>query len=157
MDQKTVKMLARAVVDSMNMKEGQTLLVKSGSHVQELVEEISLLAMKNGIDTMIGTSSDIYSYRAIKETPVKYLKKPSKISMKLIGGLDNFISIEKMKDPRMMEGIEHKRFAASSEGGEPVSQKMKRLNVKWCYVGYPTHEIAEKLGISFSTLRKFIT
>jgi aminopeptidase len=92
----------------------------------------------------------------MSETPIKYLKRSSKLSMKMIEAVDAWVSIEKMKDPRLMEKIPHERFAASREGGEEFDKKFHRLGVRWCSVGYPTKESAEKLGIPYKTLKKFI-
>lgn len=150
------KKLAARIIENMNMKEGQTVAIRSGYHVQDLVEEIALMAMKKGITPSIATSTDIFSYKAITETPVKYLKKSSKLSLKMVEALDNWVSIEKMKDPRLMEKVPADRFAASSQGGEEFDKKFRRLGVKWCYVGYPTEENARKLGVPFRTLKKFI-
>ena len=150
------KKLAARIIENMNMKEGQTVAIRSGAHVQDLVEEIALMAMKRGITPSISTSTDTFSYKAMTETPVKYLKKSSKLSLKMVEALDNWISIEKMKDPRIMERVPSERFAASSQGGEEFDKKFRKLGVKWCYVGYPTEEHAKKLGVPFNTLKKFI-
>lgn len=150
------KKLAAKIIENMNMKEGQSVAIRSGYHVQDLVEEIAIMAMKKGITPSIATSTDLFSYRVITETPIKYLKKSSKLSLKMVEALDNWVSIEKMKDPRLMETVPHDRFAASSQGGEEFDKKFRKLGVKWCYVGYPTRENAQKLGIDFRTLKKFI-
>lgn len=150
------KKIAAKILETMNMIEDQTLVIRSGQHVQPLVEEIALMALKRGINPSIATSTDIFSYRAMSETPIKYLKRDSKLALKMIEAVDCWVSIEKMKDPRMMERISHERFAAASEGGEEFDKKFRKLGVKWCYVGYPTHENAQKLGISYNTLKRFI-
>jgi aminopeptidase len=150
------KKIAEKIIETMNMKEGQSVVIRSGYHVQDLVEEMALMSMKKGLNPSIATSTDIFSYKAMTETPVKYLKKSSKLSLKMVEAIDNWVSIEKMKDPRIMEKVPAERYAASSEGGEEFDKKFRKLKVKWCYVGYPTPENAHKLGISYNTLKKFI-
>ena len=150
------KKLSKHIIASMNMKEGESLLIRAGLHEQELAEQLSIDAMKTGIDSLLSTTSDNYTKSVYKEIPVKFLKKPSKLSLKMVEALDNLISLEKPKDPRILENISHKKIAAAVAGGQKLSKKMDKLGVKWCYVGYPSEELASKLGISIKLLKRFI-
>lgn len=150
------KKIAARIVWGMNMKEGEAMILRGGSHEQELLEEIILTAMKQGNDVITTMSSDDLSKRVYNEIPVKYMKRPSKISLKLAETINNYVAIEKLKDPRVAETFPPKKIAASQEGGEPVHKKMEKLGVKTCLVGYPTKEMASKLNVSFALLRKFI-
>ncbi|MEM7819515.1 MAG: aminopeptidase [Candidatus Aenigmatarchaeota archaeon] len=150
------KKLAKRVVWSMNMKEGETLLVKGGAHTQELVENIALFAMMQGVHPLITTVSDNFTKSVYDLVSEKYLRSTSKLSLKMVEALDNTISIERPKDPRIFEKISQKKLAAATEGGRLVRKKMDKYNVKWCILGYPTKEMAQKLGVKFSLLKKFI-
>ena len=152
----STKKLAKRIVWSMNMKDRETVLIRGGVHEQKLIEEIALQALKQGNEPMLSTSSDNFIENIYKDIPIKYLKRTPKISMKLAEVLDNVISLEKPKDPRIMEKVEHEKIAALSEARKPVSEKMDKEEVKWCAVGYPSEELAEKLGVKLKTLKKFI-
>lgn len=150
------KKIAERIVWSMNMREGETLRVSGGIHTQELIEEIALNAWKNGVQTMITTSSDDYIKRFYDIVPIRFLRKTSKLGMKIVEVLDNSISIESPRDPRILERVDTNKIAAIKEGNKPINDLMDRLRVKWCYVGYPTEEMASKLNVRVSLLSRFI-
>jgi len=151
------KKLARRVVWGMNMREGESLLVKGGIHAQDYLEEIAITAMKQGVDAMVSTGSDDIVKRVYNEIPIKYLKRTSKLSMKMIEALDNYIVLdERVDDPRIYEKISHDKMAAARFGSEPISKKMDKLGIKTCVLGYPTKKLAASLGVSYSLLKKII-
>ncbi|MCD6557963.1 MAG: aminopeptidase [Candidatus Aenigmarchaeota archaeon] len=150
------KMLAKQITSSMNMKKNETLLIKGGLHQQELVEEIALLSLERGIDVFFSTRSDKF-YRAVYDrVPTKFLSTTSKMSLKLVDVLNNYIVLEYPKDPKIEENIPHKKMSAAIAGSQAVSKKMDKKGVKWCYVGYPSKELADYLEVKYSLLKKFI-
>ncbi len=150
------KKLARRIVWAMNMKVDETLSIRGGLHEQDLIEEIALTAMEQGVNPSFGAASDGFVKEFYGRVPEKYLRTTSKLALKQVDALDNSIGIERLKDPRIMEKIPPRKVAAAVEGGKPVSKKMDRLDVKWCYVGFPTSEMARKLDVSYGLLKKFI-
>lgn len=150
------KKIANHVVWAMNMKPEETLSVRGGLHEQELVEEIAIAAMKKGVHASISTASDNLTKMIYKKVPVTYLKKTSKLSLKMVEALDNVISLERPKDPAIFASIPHGKIAASIEGGQPISKKMDKYKVKWCFLGYPSEELAKQLGVPFRKLERFI-
>ncbi|MBI5061092.1 MAG: aminopeptidase [Candidatus Aenigmarchaeota archaeon] len=150
------KKLACRIVWAMNMRENETLSIRGGLHEQDLVEEIALTAMEQGVNPSFGTASDKYVEEFYDRIPVKYLRTVSKMSLKQAEVLDNSIGLERLKDPRIMEKVPPYKTAAAVEGAKPVSKLMDKRKVKWCYVGFPSEEMAKKFGISYSLLRKFI-
>ncbi len=156
MNASLTKKMARRIVWAMNMKPGETLSVRGGTHEQELVEEIALIAMEQGVSVSLSTSSDYFAQNFYKRTPLKYLRQTPKLSMKIIEALDNTIGLERPKDPRVLSNIPHERIGAAIEGGQAVSKKMDRYSIKWCFVGFPSHELAAQLGVPYSKLKRFI-
>ena len=150
------KKLARRIVWAMNMKPNETLSVRGGLHEQALIEEIALIASEQGVSPSFGTASDNYVKEFYDRVPVKYIRATSKLALKQVAALDNSIGLERLKDPRIMEKIPPYKVAAAVESGKPVSKLMNIKNVKWCYVGFPSAEMAKKLGVSYSLLKKFI-
>ena len=150
------KKLARRIFLSMNMQEDETVAIRSGIHTSTLAEEIALIAMENGIHPTISLASDSYMKSIYDRVPEKYLKKTSKLSMKIVEAIDNQIGIERPKDPRILENVSKTKIAAAIQGGRPVSKKMEKYNVKWAYVGYPTKEMADKLKINYKMFERFI-
>ncbi len=148
--------LAKHIINSMNMKQGETLMIKGGLHEQELVEELTLLALEQGVDVFFSTRSDKF-YRAVYDrVPAKFLSSPSKLSLKLVDVLNNYIVLEYPKDPKIDENIPHKKMSAAIAGSQAISKKMDRKGVKWCYVGYPSKELAKSLGVGLALLKRFI-
>ncbi|MBI4018434.1 MAG: aminopeptidase, partial [Candidatus Aenigmarchaeota archaeon] len=150
------KKLSKRIVESMNMKPGETLRIGAGLHTHDLVESIAIEAMKGGVHPSFTTTSDEYTKAVYEHVPLEYLRSTSKLGMKMVEALDNSIRIESPKDPRIMEGIPKHKIAAFIEGNRPVRKKMDEHEVKWCYVGFATEEMASKLGVSFSMLKKFV-
>ncbi len=150
------KKIAKRIIWSMNMKPEETLSIRGGTHEQELVEETALLAMEKGVHASISTVSDDFTKSFYKRVPVSHMKKTSRLSMKMVEALDNIISLEKPKDPDIYANIPHEKIAASIEGGQTVSKKMDKYKVKWCFVGYPSEELAKQLGVSMNKLNKYI-
>jgi aminopeptidase len=147
--------IAKRIVEAMNMKSGETLRVSGGAAAQDLVEEVAIQAMKKGIDVSISTSRNIFIKRLYDEIPIKYIRRTSKIALKLAEVVDNSIRID-CDDPKIYEKISHNKISASHESGLPISKIMDRRNVKWCLVGYPTQELADYLEVDFSKLKRFI-
>ena len=141
------KKIAKRIVWSMNMHKGESLRVNGGSHFQDLLEEIAIQAMKEDVDVTFGVSSDDFTRRVYSEVPIKSLKRTSKISMKMIEALDNYIGIDKIEDPRIVEKFPPQKTAAIREAGEPISKKIQRLGIKTSSIGYPTEKLAKKLGV----------
>lgn len=150
------KKIARRVIWGMNMKKGESLFLRGGSHEQELIEEMAITAMKQGNDVMTGMGSDELAKRVYSEIPMPYIKRTSKLSMKLMEALNNYVGIEKLKDPRIAEKFPPKKIAASQQANEPIQKKIEKYKIKTCVVGYPTKEMAGKLNIKFALLEKFI-
>ena len=148
--------LASRIVQSMNMKAGETLNIRAGLHTHDLVEKIALESMKIGVQPSFTTTSDEYTSSVYEEVPVKYLRTTSKFGLKMVEALDNTLRIEAPKDPRIMERVPQQKIAAVIEGNRPIRKKMDRYSIKWCYCGFATPEMAAKLGIKYSLLKRFI-
>ncbi|MDH5596216.1 MAG: aminopeptidase, partial [Candidatus Bathyarchaeota archaeon] len=54
---------AEAIVKGMNLKKGEAVLIRGGTHTQELIEEIGILCYKRGASPIISATSDSYSAR----------------------------------------------------------------------------------------------
>lgn len=150
------KKIAQRVVWSMNMKKGESVLFKGGAHEQELIEEMVILAGKQGNDVITSMGSDNLVKRVYNEIPINYMRKTSKISVGLMKVLNNYVGIERLKDPRVAEKFPPKKIAAAQEAGKPIDKLIEKRKIKTCFVGYPTKEMASKLGVSYPLLEKFI-
>lgn len=151
-----MRAIAKKVVTAMNMKDGETLVIKGGVHTQELIEEMAILAEKQGIETGIRTVSDNYVRRSYKEVPLKYLARTSKSAMHNAEILNNRIYIESPKDPRILSDIPHKVLGIVTKANKPLSEKYDKLKVKGVIVGWPTPELAEQLGVPYKIVERII-
>ena len=151
-----MKKIAHCVVWSMNMKRGESVLFRGGSHEQDLLEEMAILAAKQGNDVMTSMGSDNLAKRVYSEVPIENIRRPSKISISLMKTLDNYVGVERLKDPRVAEKFPPKKIAAAREADKPIDKIMEKRNIKTCVVGYPTKEMAAKLSVPYSLLAKFI-
>lgn len=156
MNSRLRKKIAKRIVDAMSMKPGETLRIAGGLHTHGLIEDMALEAARIGVQPSFSTASDEYTKAFYERVPEKYLRSTSKLALKMVEALDNTIRIESPKDPRIMEGIPQHKIAAAIEGNRPVRKKMDKYEIKWCYAGFATEEMASKLNIRYSLLKKFI-
>ncbi|MCW4019632.1 MAG: aminopeptidase, partial [Candidatus Bathyarchaeota archaeon] len=65
---------AEAIVTGMNLKRGEAIVIRGGTHAQELLEEVGILCYKKGAQPLIMATSDDYSARIYEEVPAEVLE-----------------------------------------------------------------------------------
>lgn len=149
---------AEAVVDGMNLKRGEAVLILGGVHAQDFLEEIGLLCFKRGASPLISATSDDYKTSTFKDTPKGILSITPKHLLAAVKEVDAYITIEPYQDPGVLTDIPVEKISASQEGRVPIRKALygedSGRGKKWTYAAWPTSEAAKFYGVSYADLER---
>lgn len=150
---------AQAIVNGMNLKPGEAVLIRGGTHAQELLEEIGLLCYKQGAVPMINATSDDFRAK-IYETPEEVLKITPKHLLGAVKESDAYIIVEPFQNPALMNSFRMEKVSAAQEGMVPIRKALygeeTGIGKKWTYAGWPTKEAAKYYGVKYDDLERLI-
>ena len=151
---------AQAIVDGMNLRRGEAVIIRGGTHTQELLEEIGILCYHKGAQPIIMASTDEYSARVYEEIPEKILKVTPKHYLGAIKEADVYITVEPFKDPVVQTRFPPEKIAARTEANVPIRKILYGEDggpgKKWTYAGWPTPEAASFYGVDYEDLEQLI-
>ena len=147
------------IVEGMNLKINESVLIRGGIHSQELLEEIAINCYKKNAHPLIISTSDNFSERVFKEIPVETLKVTPKHYLGLVKECDNLITVEPFQDPAIQLKFPREKLEARSEASVPIKKVVfgnGEKGKKWCYAGFPTEEAAKFFNINPEILKELI-
>ncbi len=151
---------AEAIVNGMNLKQRESVVIRGGTHTQELLEEIGVLCYKKGAHPLIMASSDDYSTRIYSEVPAETLEVTPKHYLAAVKEADAYITVEPFKDPRIQTRFPPEKIAARTKANVPIRKVLYGedggIGKKWTYAGWPTPEAAGFYSILFEDLERLI-
>jgi len=151
---------AEAIVNGMNLKEGEAAVINGGSHAQELLEEIGIQCYKQGAHPMITFTSDNYASRVYSEIPTKTLEVTPKHILGAIKEADALITVENIKDPSIRTRFPREKIAAKTKANVPIRKELYGEETgkgkKWTYAGWPTPEAAKFYNLNYEDLEQLI-
>ena len=153
-DDETLSRMAKVVVRCMNMREGESVWIRSGIHTWRFVEHIRYELLMRGVTSIATLTSDWFVERAYRDVPKEYFAITPKDEKGLAEAVDGVISIERPWDPSIMARVPREKLDARTAGFFPVRKII--LSKKWCYVGYPSEPMARSLGVPYEDLRRLI-
>lgn len=151
---------AEAIVNGMNLKKGEAVLIRGGTHAQELLEEIGILCYKRGASPIISATSDSYSARVYDEIPKESLEITPKHYLGMVKEIDAYIIVEPFKDPEIQTKFSREKMATRQKATVPIRKELYGEETgrgkKWTYAGWPTPEAAKFYGIDYDALERLI-
>lgn len=151
---------AEAIVNGMNLKKGEAVLIRGGTHTQELLEEIGILCYKRGASPIISATSDSYSARVYDEIPKESLEITPKHYLGMVKEIDAYIIVEPFKDPEIQTRFSREKMATRQKATVPIRKELYGEETgrgkKWTYAGWPTPEAAKFYGIDYDALERLI-
>ncbi len=151
---------AESIATGVNLKRGEAVVVRGGTHTQELLEEIGFLCYKKGAQPLIIATTDIYSARVYDEIPKETLETTPKHYLGAIKEADVYIVVEPFKDPETQTKFPPEKIAARTKANVPIRKELYGEETgrgkKWTYAGWPTQEAARFYGISYDDLERLI-
>ncbi len=151
---------AESIVTSMNLKRGEAVVIRGGTHTQELLEEIGILCYKKGAQPLIMATTDSYSARVYDEISEETLEITPKHYLGAIKEADAYIVVEPFKDSRIQTKFSPEKIAARTKANVPIRKELygeeSGRGKKWTYAGWPTQEAAKFYGIDYNDLERLI-
>jgi len=151
---------AESIVVGMNLKRGEAVVIRGGTHTQELLEEIGILCYKTGAQPMIMANTDNYSARIFDEIPKEALEITPKHYLGAIKEADVYIVVEPFKDPKIQTKFPQEKIAARTKANVPVRKELYGEETgkgkKWTYAGWPTKEAAKFYSIDYNDLERLV-
>jgi len=147
---------ADSIVTGMNLKRGEAVVIRGGTHIQELLEEIGLQCYKKGAQPLIMATTDNFSKRVFDEIPERTLRITPKHYLGAIQEADAYIVVEPLKDPEIQTDFPPEKVAPRTKANVPIRKELYGEETgkgkKWTYAGWPTHEAARFYGIDYDDL-----
>ena len=151
---------AEAIVYGMNLKEGEAVIIRGGSHAGELLEEIGISCYKMGAQPLILATSDNYAARIYGEIPKETLETTPKHLLGAVKDADAYITVEPFQDPQIQTLFPREKVAARTEANVPIRKILYGEEAgkgkKWTYAGWPTPEAAKFYGVEYEHLERLI-
>jgi len=151
---------AEAIVNAMNLKMGEAVVIRGGVHMQELLEEIGVLCYKKGAHPLIMSASDIYTLRMHEEVSKEILEITPKHYLATIKECDAYIIVEPFQDPLVSTKLPPEKIEARQKGMIPIRKELYGEDTgrgkKWTYAGWPTPEAAKFYGVDYDALERMI-
>jgi aminopeptidase len=151
---------ADSIVTGMNLKRGEAVVIRGGTHIQELLEEIGLQCYKKGAQPLIMATTDNFSKRVFDEIPERTLRITPKHYLGAIQEADAYIVVEPLKDPEIQTDFPPEKVAARTKANVPIRKELYGEETgkgkKWTYAGWPTHEAARFYGINYDDLERLV-
>ena len=151
---------ADSIVTGMNLKRGEAVVIRGGTHIQELLEEIGVQCYKKGAQPLIMATTDNFSKRVFDEIPERTLRITPKHYLGAIQEADAYIVVEPLKDPEIQTNFPPEKVAARTKANVPIRKELYGEETgkgkKWTYAGWPTHEAARFYGIDYDDLERLV-
>jgi aminopeptidase len=149
---------AKNMVETCNIKRGDSVAVRGGAYAQELLEEISLACLRKGAVPLMMVTSDRYSKAVYGEIPASTLSIVPKHYVGLIKESDLLIAVEELEDPKVAEGFPREKLAARRKATLPILDIVYHPTdgKKWLYAGWPTSKAAKRYGIPYKELETIV-
>jgi len=151
---------ADSIVTAMNLKKREAVIIRGGTHMQGLLEEIGFLCYKKGSLPLIMATSDSYSARVYDEIPVETLEITPKHYFGAIKEADAYIVVEPFKDPEIQTKFPREKIGARVEADIPIRKELYGEETgrgkKWTYAGWPTPQAAKFYGVDYDDLERLI-
>ena len=151
---------AESIVTGMNLKRGEAVIIRGGTHTQELLEEIGILCYKRGAQPLIMATTDDYSARIYDEIPKETLETTPKHYLGTIKEADAYIVVEPFQDPQIQTKFPQEKIAARTKASVPIRKELYGEETgggkKWTYAGWPTKEAAKFYGIDYKDLERIV-
>ncbi len=151
---------AKSIVDGMNLRKGEAVVVVGGSHTQELLEEIGILSYKRGAQPLITATTDNYKARVYDEIEKAVLGITPKHYLGAIKEADAYIVVEPYKDPKIQTKFPRDKVAEKIKANVPIRKELYGEETgrgkKWTYAGWPTPEAAKFYNVEYDDLERLI-
>jgi aminopeptidase len=163
-DKMKIKKCAENITKSVNINEGEFILVKGATYCQELLEEIALSVLRKGGIPHITAVSDYYEENKWQDNQIsiKTLEIPPKHYIEMIKNIDAYIVIEYPEDPLIRNNAPEEKLKAYQKSIAPIREVLYGFKEeyapgkKWVYAAWPSKKAADFYNIGYDLFERFI-
>jgi aminopeptidase len=155
-DEKIYSKLAEDVVNSIDVSDGDAVLISGGAHMQQFLEEIGIAVARRGGQPFITAVSNDYQKRLLETCTIPHLRRLPKIMMGVAQAMDAYVIVEPYSDPSIKAQFRDK-LQARSDGNFPIMQVIYgKPGKRWIYMGWATEGMARMYEVPLSVLEKLV-
>mgnify|MGYP006296569731 CR=1 FL=1 len=155
---------ARIIINCMNLEKGNCVYIRGNAHFREIIEQVALEALRNGIHPLVSTVSDQYYQSLFEDEKInpETLQQTPKHLLKLTESIDARITFDFYSDPSIRSRAPRKKTNALIRAFSPLNAIVRGSNEKfpkgkkWLYVGWPSKKAAEYYGLNYEKLKESI-
>jgi len=159
-----IKLCAENIAKSVNIKEGEFVLIKGGFYCHDLLEEIGLSLLRKGAIPHIFSKSDYYDEMIFQDDQITVdtIEKPPLHYLKMIENIDAYIVVEELEDPSIRNRASKEKLEAYQKSDAPRKEILYGMKEeyapgkKWCYAAWPSKKAADFFNIDYELFEKFI-
>jgi leucyl aminopeptidase (aminopeptidase T) len=143
------KEVAGTMVRAALVKPGDKVQITGSARDMQLLEDLSIEAMKAGGQPLITIFSQELNRRSFDEVPASYDSQAQTLQMALVNAFDVQFSVDAGETENVMAGVQAARIAARAEANRPVVDAYMKKGVRSVNLGnglYPTTALATRLG-----------
>lgn len=149
-------LLAENALNSINIGDGDAVLIHGGSHQQEFIEELAIHIVERGGQPFIHMVSDQYMERMFESSTIEQLRAAPGIMKGIAQSLDAYIKVEPYADPSM-KARHREKVRAYTEGWQAFSEIVYGTPGKRrLYMGWATPQMAELYGVPLETMERLV-
>jgi leucyl aminopeptidase (aminopeptidase T) len=149
--------LARKLVQSAAIREGDLVQITGGMRDLELLEDIAVEARMVGAHPLLTPGTDRLIQKMIDKIPARYDSQGPAFNLKLAEAVSAQIFVDFNEDPGLFAKLPPARRVALTSAAQPVGALILKRNVRQLFLGnglYPTAKTAERFGMTQEALSK---
>lgn len=158
LNEKMIVACAKSMVETCNLKKGDTVIVRGGAHTQTLLEEIALECYRKGALPSLLVDSDRYVKKVYSEIPASTMIQTPTHYVAMVKAANMLITVEPYDDPSIVASFPREKLEAKQRANLPLFDIIydSKDGKKWLYAGWPTEKAAKSFGISYGELEKIV-
>ncbi|MFQ5979690.1 MAG: aminopeptidase [Candidatus Heimdallarchaeota archaeon] len=155
--QQEIRKCSQAIVDCINVKKGDGVVVQGWLHQKEILEEILIGLYERGAIPYLNMSWDRIEQRKMETIDANILELAPRHKTELFQAMDAFIGLEPYEDPAIQHNFPREKITAAQKSSGPLRDILydEKDGKKWLYAGWPTKQAAQMYGIEFEDLERF--
>ena len=154
-DDATNQQLAKRIVRSAGVKEGDVVMIDGGRHMVPLMETIAIEVQMTGGMPIMFLESDRVARTMLKDVPDKYLEQVPRFYAEWLKHANVYIGLPSYEDPKSVNaGIPAERFAKFSKTNDFFAGVINSLPIREVDIDFPTKAAAEINGMEFPVFQK---
>ena len=152
--------LADLLLDySLEVKEGQTILVRSPIVAEPLIQALVAGAARRGVHLLTQLMVEDHQYLSLTNATDDLLDKMSKVELSLWRQIDGLISISASTNPRELSKVDPAKMARRAVSTKPlykiIDKRESEGKFKWVIAPFPTPAMAGDAEMSLTEYADF--